>query len=149
MARDGSTHREAAAKVRRRRSRHRKPPRTCSAKARDTPLPHITHSPPQASTRATNKHPQKDARNIDPDAWLALPSVIPPVERQHRPLKATSERTVADGTSCSYGQLRGVDALGWLGFGPDSGRVCTQSLSYDLPLAARSSQGKASSSPRQ
>lgn len=96
MARDGSTHREAAAKVRRRRSRHRKTPRTSSAKARDTPLPHITHSPPQASTSANNKHPQKDARNIDPDAWPALPSVTPPVERQHRPLKATSERVSHD-----------------------------------------------------
>ncbi|KAH8036919.1 hypothetical protein HPB51_006980 [Rhipicephalus microplus] len=76
MARDGSTHREAAAKVRRRRSRHRKTPRTSSAKARDTPPPHITHSPPQASTSANNKHPQKDARNIDPDAWPALPVAV-------------------------------------------------------------------------
>ncbi|KAH7950565.1 hypothetical protein HPB51_028402 [Rhipicephalus microplus] len=92
MARDGSTHREAAAKVRRRRSRHKKTHRTSSAKARDTPLPHITHSPPQASTSANNKQPQKDARNIDLDVWPALPSMTPPVEPQHRPLKATSER---------------------------------------------------------
>ncbi|KAH7950641.1 hypothetical protein HPB51_028323 [Rhipicephalus microplus] len=53
MARHGSAHREAAAKVRRRRSRHRKTPKTCFAKARDTPLLHITHSPPQASTVPT------------------------------------------------------------------------------------------------
>ncbi|KAH8008903.1 hypothetical protein HPB51_007559 [Rhipicephalus microplus] len=48
MARYGSTQREAADKVRRRRSRYMKTPRVPSAKARDTPLPHITHSPPQA-----------------------------------------------------------------------------------------------------
>ncbi|KAH8023939.1 hypothetical protein HPB51_019821 [Rhipicephalus microplus] len=96
LARDGSTHREAAAKVRCRRSRHRKTPRTSSAKVRDTPLPHITHSLPQASTSANNEDPQKDARNIDPDAWPALPSVTPPVEPQHRPLKTTSERLDQD-----------------------------------------------------
>lgn len=97
MVRDGSTHREAAAKVRRRRSRRRRTSRKPSTEARDARAPQTAHPPQQAPISASNKHHKNDTRIIGPpDAWPALPSINPPAEPQHRSLKVTSERVGGD-----------------------------------------------------
>ena len=97
MVRDGSTHREAAAKVRRRRSRRRRTSRKPTTEARDARAPQTTHPPQQAPISASNKHPKNDTRIIGPpDAWPALPSINPPAEPQHLSLKGTSERVGGD-----------------------------------------------------
>lgn len=97
MVRDGSTHREAAAQVRRRRSRRRRPLRRPSAEARIEPHQTTTGIPPQASRHADNKSSKQDKSITgSPEAWPALPTIDPPSEPPHRSSTITSERECGD-----------------------------------------------------
>lgn len=96
MVRDGSTHREAAAKVRRRRSRRRRRSKS-TAKPTDAPLPQSSNPPLQASGSTSNTR-AKEHRGITApaDAWPALPTKNAPAEPLHRSPKVTSERHSGD-----------------------------------------------------
>lgn len=94
MARDHSSHREAAAKIRKRRSRRRHSSKKASASVMRMPCP---QSPPPLPPRPlTSERPTKDkgtGKHTDTEAWPALPKRQPPAESLHadgsRPSRAS------------------------------------------------------------
>ncbi|KAH6935174.1 hypothetical protein HPB50_004330 [Hyalomma asiaticum] len=95
MVRGGSTHREAAAKVRRGHS-HRRVPSKSMTKPTDEPLPQSSSSPLQASGKASKMLPKKE-RGITgrPETWPALPTRNRQAQRCADRQKLLRNRTVA------------------------------------------------------
>lgn len=85
MVRDGSSHREAAAKVRRRRSRRRRSSRKSTAIAKDAPRPPTVHKLPQTTSNTSSEDPTQKVSNViaSREEWPPLPRLDQPAERQH------------------------------------------------------------------
>lgn len=83
MVRDGSSHREAAAKVRRRRSRRRRS-RKPTAIAKDAPRPLTVQQLLHTTSNSSNEIPQQNVSHIiaSSEEWPPLPRLDPPAERQ-------------------------------------------------------------------